>query len=403
MEYIALIRSKKDLMESDLPLLDLFDRLRNADLPLGIDEYRTLLRALQLGFGTRDEKELRRVCKILWMKSLADEAIFDYHLERLLKEWENARRTAETLRETTAQAERLETKDRSETTTTPEQENTPRVDMQHDAEKFTLETQGEKPTTPSDALTAAQPIQEQDPEKMRELHATLQAREIPLKRFVLAGEYFPVTAREMKQNWRYLRRMVREGPATELDVELTVKKIGREGVLLEPVLVPERINRTELLLLIDQGGSMVPFHALARRLVETAVGGGRLGHAGVYYFHNVPLRHLYLNSTLAEPRAVQQVVHQLRRERTVVMFFSDAGAARGGLNPERIAQTEKFLHALETNARRIAWLNPMPQARWDVTSAAEIARLVPMFECTRHGMDQAIDVLRGRYTVLTRQ
>lgn len=388
-------------MDTDLPLLDLFDRLRNADLPLGIDEYRTLLRALQLGFGTRDEKELRRVCKILWVKSPADEAIFDYHFERLLKEWENMRAAAET-----AQAERLETGDRSETAITQELETTPRVSEQVEAEKPKTEPRVAPPSQREQAVETsitAQTVQEQDPEKMRELHAALQAREIPLKRFVLAGEYFPVTAREMKQNWRYLRRMVREGPATELDVELTVKKIGREGVLLEPVLLPERINRTELLLLIDQGGSMVPFHALARRLVETAVGGGRLGHAGVFYFHNVPLRHLYLNSTLSESRAVQQVIHQLRRERTVVMFFSDAGAARGGLNPERIAQTKKFLHALETNARRIAWLNPMPQTRWDVTSAAEIAHLVPMFEFTRHGMDQAIDVLRGRYTVLTRQ
>ncbi|MBI4671507.1 MAG: CoxE, partial [Chloroflexi bacterium] len=334
----------EQLMETDLPLLDLFDRLRNADLPLGIDEYRTLLRALQLGFGTRDEKELRRVCKILWVKSPADEAIFDYHFDRLLKEWEPARRVAETTVETTAMQE-------PETTQ-------PRADRQRDAGQLKAEPQVTTPppreqvTAPGDAGSGAQPIQEQDPEKMRELHAALQAREIPLKRFVLAGEYFPVTAREMKQNWRYLRRMVREGPATELDVELTVKKIGRDGVLLEPVLLPERINRTELLLLIDQGGSMVPFHALARRLVETAVGGGRLGRAGVYYFHNVPLRHLYLNSTLSEARAVQQVIHPLRRERTVVMFFSDAGAARGGLNPERIEQTKNFLHALEANVRR---------------------------------------------------
>ncbi|MEQ9671280.1 hypothetical protein [Coleofasciculus sp. G2-EDA-02] len=35
----------------------------------------------------------------------------------------------------------------------------------------------------------------------------------------------------MKQCWRYLRRPVREGIPTELDVEATVAKVGREGIL----------------------------------------------------------------------------------------------------------------------------------------------------------------------------
>jgi uncharacterized protein with von Willebrand factor type A (vWA) domain len=30
-------------------------------------------------------------------------------------------------------------------------------------------------------------------------------------------DYFPVTRRQMKQSWRYLRRPVREGPLEELD------------------------------------------------------------------------------------------------------------------------------------------------------------------------------------------
>jgi hypothetical protein len=69
--------------------------------------------------------------------------------------------------------------------------------------------------------------------------------------FIFKSEYFPVTKRQMKQLWRFLRRPIREGPPTELDVRATVRRAGREGVMLTPVLVPRRVNRTQLVLLID--------------------------------------------------------------------------------------------------------------------------------------------------------
>jgi hypothetical protein len=218
--------------------------------------------------------------------------------------------------------------------------------------------------------------------------------EITDRNFLLTSDYFPVTRRQMKQSWRYLRRPVREGIPIELDIEATVNQIGQQGILLEPVLVPRRVNRTELLLLIDQDGSMVPFHALSHRLAETAVRGGRLGKAGIYYFHNCPMDYLYHDSYHQEAAAIAQMLPRLP-ERTVVLIFSDAGAARGAYSEERIELTEMFLTQLRQRIRYIAWLNPIPQKRWFGTTAGEIADLVPMFEMTRRGLQDAIDVLRG--------
>ncbi|MFN6563857.1 MAG: hypothetical protein RMY28_029230 [Nostoc sp. ChiSLP01] len=36
---------------NDLPLLELFTKLRQAGLPLGIEEYQLVLQAMQAGFG----------------------------------------------------------------------------------------------------------------------------------------------------------------------------------------------------------------------------------------------------------------------------------------------------------------------------------------------------------------
>ena len=81
-----------------------------------------------------------------------------------------------------------------------------------------------------------------------------------------------------------------------------------------------------------------------------------------------------------------------------MLIFSDAGAARGGYSEERYELTKKFLAQIKQRVRYIAWLNPMPRKRWANTTAADITRLVPMFEVSRRGLQDAIGVLRGRPT-----
>ncbi|MFP5270289.1 hypothetical protein [Coleofasciculus sp.] len=44
-------------------------------------------------------------------------------------------------------------------------------------------------------------------------------------------------------------------------------------------------------------------------------------------------------------------------------------------------------------------MNPTPNQWWQNITDGEIARLLPMFEMSRQGMNAAISVLRGRYIV----
>ncbi|WP_199247722.1 hypothetical protein [[Phormidium] sp. ETS-05] len=57
--------------------------------------------------------------------------------------------------------------------------------------------------------------------------------------------------------------------------------------------------------------------------------------------------------------------------------------------------TEKFIRQFQQRLRYMAWLNPVPQERWGKTTAGQIANLIPMFECDRLGLKNAIKVLRG--------
>ncbi len=455
----------------DLPLLELFTRLREAGVPLGISDYEAAVRAVQKGYGLPDRAALARLCQTLWVRSPDEQRLLDYYFEQIIGS------------ANVSQADQVE----NETAThTPQQRKKRLIALYAGLASIAifavgvvlsynrqpkavqpLPSQSLAPTKlPSVSVTPkpspspippapssqnrfpnefvwalllllalgtrafwyfqawikrrhkdreqpAKPTQSDNRAKLtsdllRETHDAVQVAQAVQQitnqrtdrsrvRFVFSGDYLPVTQRQMKQSWRYLRRMVREGVATELDIERTIQQIAREGMLLHPVLMPERTNRTELVLLIDQDGSMVPFHSLSARLVETALRGGRLGKTGAYYFHNCPVRYLYCDPMHQEGEPIEDVLKGFRRDLTSVLIFSDAGAARGGLSWERAELTATFLRQLKEHVRYIAWLNPMPQSRWETSTAREIALQVPMFEATRQGLDDAISVLRGRY------
>lgn len=85
--------------------------------------------------------------------------------------------------------------------------------------------------------------------------------------------------------------------------------------------------------------------------------------------------------------------------RSSVLIFSDGGAARGCYNSDRLELTEEFLKQFKQRVRYMAWLNPVPKSRWEGTTAGEISRSIPMFECDRIGLQNAIKVLRGNQQI----
>lgn len=382
----------------EFPLLDFFISLHKAGLPLGLGDYKALLKALQGGFG-HDVESLKRVCKALWITSPDEEYLFNYQFRKIELELKHRleRVQAESGRgeELIAEPEQQKPEIPAELPQKPASALVPKPQESEIPEPVPIESselmQIEDETEAVQAVTAFQTEQ-----AVTAVRIKSQDIEIPYieTQFILSGNYFPITKRQMKQSWRYLRRFVREGVCEELDVEATVDEIGRQGFFLKPVMVPRRKNRIELLMLIDQDGSMVPFHTLSERLKETAIRGGRLGKASVYYFHNYPIEWLYHDSAMIEADKTADVLARLHSSYTNVLIISDAGAARSWLCPERVELTLNFLNKLKFYVSSIVWLNPMPRLRWLGTTAGEINRYVPMFEMSRRGLDHAISTLR---------
>jgi uncharacterized protein len=358
-----------------LPLHGLFQALREAGLPLGVSDYLDLLAALRMGEGA-DRPALLRLCRMLWTSSVEEGLL----LERLFAEV-----LGPPLREADVPVELTEG---------PSSADIAPAASGGDAA----------------AAGALKPPVIVEPEPPRDAPVSLRSVEIAARvtqgstakldlamtpRRLAVGEYLPVTARQLGQSWRRLRRMEARGPRTELDFAATVAGIARTGVWGRPALAARRINVAALLLLVDRDGSMAPFHPFTRHIVESAVHGSNLGRTDVGYFHNYAIETIDHGDTSV---ALGELLAKLPAF-TGALIVSDAGAARGRYSTERVDGTHRMLARLRAKLRRAAWINPVPRSRWIGTSAQDIAGMVPMFEANRAGFDAALRVLRGRRAV----
>jgi uncharacterized protein with von Willebrand factor type A (vWA) domain len=207
--------------------------------------------------------------------------------------------------------------------------------------------------------------------------------------------YKPISRLSMAYSWRYLRRPVSDGPANILDIEATIARVAHQGFFLSPVYRRWQSNHAHLMLLIDQDGSMAPFHGIARDLVETASQESSIQQVDVFYFHDVVDDRVFTDEYLLNNIDVGEAMEYCTPN-TSVLIISDAGAARGHQNRKRCDLTVQMLTRFQQSTTLIAWLNPMPRERWTESSAERIASQTQMFQLDSDGFSGAIDVLQGK-------
>ena len=170
---------------------------------------------------------------------------------------------------------------------------------------------------------------------------------------------------------------------------------------------------------------MTPFHSYVDEVCRAIRQAGRLRQVGVFYFHDTPLEGadssvldplqgelfpsldpvladvpaltqgtLMSDTDLMSPTSARDVVSEHGRG-AAVMILSDGGAARGRYDLLRLLDTVAFLKGRRMSDR-LVWLNPLPPTAWTASTAAEIARHVPMFSMDRDGCARAVNVLRGQ-------
>jgi uncharacterized protein len=372
-------------------LWDLFQRLRRRGFAIGPADYTALRDALRAGFGWTSRDALRDLCNALWAKSCREQEVLTALFEQLAPDPDDWHYACE-----------------QETPSVPD----------HLLNR-TQQDEREAPIAPTPKTTSQGGLPP--------IHLTdVQVSERP---FVFVPQ-FSLTYREVAQTWRRLRRPVRTGPAIELDIAGTIARRSRLGVATTVVLQPRRRNVARLLLLVDRQGSMDPFHRFCDEVCLAIQQAGRLEETALYYFHNVPAEgaddqvlepltgqlfptldpiltqiqplltgNLYSDASLLSPQSLAEVL-ATQAAGAAVVVVSDAGAARGSYRVSRLLDTIAFMKALRTYTPHYVWLNPLSKRYWSNSTAAQIARHVPMFALDRAGIQQAVNVLRGQQSII---
>ncbi|WP_200286277.1 hypothetical protein [Rhabdochromatium marinum] len=337
----------------------LFQRLRAAGVPLGLPELLDARRALEADRGAAGPR-LKRILQLLWCTSAAHNAELEAQLERLLAE----------------RPMRADPMERDETPPSPPSATEP-------------------PHQPAEVPSSPPP--QLEPRPMRALMPLpVRAPDMPapLVDDAMLISADPVSRRSMAYSWHYLRRPVKDGPRDQLDLPATIDRAARQGYFDQPVLERRVTDHSHLVVLLDQGGSMVPFHHLTRELVETLNDAG-LGRVDIGYFQNTPAAQVYMDAHRTRPTPLKDLLAECGVDSSILVV-SDAGAARGGRDQTRFRASARVLVGLKQRTARLAWLNPVPSQRWAGTTAQLIGAIVDMFPIDEDGFSNAVDRLRGQ-------
>jgi uncharacterized protein with von Willebrand factor type A (vWA) domain len=274
-------------------LIRAFLHLRRIGLALGFGELLDAVRAVEGGWGKDGPEALRQVARLLWGQSLESQRDFD-------DAW--AAVSASTTR----------------LPTVPPPVPLPLMPPAQTDQEL------DRPAPPPAPETG--PGQPAPKQEISTLPVQAPFTPVTLDESMRLDAYWPVTRRSMSYTWRYLRRMVPNGPEGVLDVGRTVERAAQQGFYISPIFRRRLVNHAHLILLLDQGGSMVPFHRFTRDMTQTALSESTITQVEVYYFHNVISDELYLDPYLTDKISWQAAVARSEAD-TSVLIVSDAGAS----------------------------------------------------------------------------
>jgi uncharacterized protein len=214
----------------------------------------------------------------------------------------------------------------------------------------------------------------------------------------------PLTALQMGEALKRLRRMIPHGPRDVVNVEKTIHETMKNGGEISIVFDRRLTDRLKVILMIDNGGwSMDPYIEIVQTLFNYAR--SQFKDLKIYYFHNTlygrvwldPQRHL-------RPETIEEFAR--RDPDTRLIIVGDAAmapyelvGANGSLyvGQNDSQSSEARLKFLARTFRHAVWLNPQAETGWGYTWTIEaIGKIFPMFELTLDGLERAVQHLMKR-------
>jgi len=208
--------------------------------------------------------------------------------------------------------------------------------------------------------------------------------------------------RNIKVALRKLRQFAREGEATELDLDNTIRSTAHNGYL-DIKMLPERHNAVKILLFLDVGGSMDPHIKVCEELFSAAR--TEFKHLEFFYFHNCPYERVWKDNSRRhnDTTPMMDVLHTYPHDYKAI-FVGDASMSPyeisypgGSVEHWNEESGEVWMNRITSIYQKSAWLNPIPEEHWTYSQSIQMLKTLMsdrMFPLSLNGLDRAMKELR---------
>jgi uncharacterized protein with von Willebrand factor type A (vWA) domain len=208
--------------------------------------------------------------------------------------------------------------------------------------------------------------------------------------------------RNIKVALRKLRQFAREGEATELDLDNTIRSTAHNGYL-DIKMVPEKHNAVKILLFLDVGGSMDPHIKVCEELFSAAR--TEFKHLEFFYFHNCPYERVWKDNSRrhTETMPMMEVLHTYPHDYKAI-FVGDASMSPyeitypgGSVEHWNEESGEVWMNRITNIYNKSVWLNPIPEEHWTYGQSIQILKTLMsdrMYPLSLNGLDRAMKELR---------
>lgn len=202
--------------------------------------------------------------------------------------------------------------------------------------------------------------------------------------------------RQIQMALKKLRYLQRIGHEEELDLEATIDKTCKNGGDIELAFAPPHKNNAKVLLLMDAGGSMLPYTNVVEQLFSAAHQLTHFKDFQYYYFHNCIYEQIYTDIRLHTKVSTSSLLHTLDADYKVILVGDAYMAPEELLDPggalyyyhHNSTPGIEWLRRIQAHFKACMWLNPIPERHWNRSSIALVCQVFPMYELTLDGLDR---------------
>lgn len=190
-------------------------------------------------------------------------------------------------------------------------------------------------------------------------------------------------------------------PKSELDIDETIDKTCNNGGYLQIEMMKPRKNAVKLLLLMDSGGTMIPYTRLMNDLFQSVNKSNHFKDVKVYYFHNCIYSKLYKTPECENGDWIdtEWMFQNVGSDYKVIIvgdaamapeeLYSNTGNYRG---PNGGLSGFEWLQLMKRHYKKIVWMNPKMapgRAPWREAETA-VKEIFPMYKLTVKGLNEAM-------------